>query len=155
MAKDTKRYWIMKTEPTNYSIQDLKKERSVFWDGVRNYQARNFMMKDMKIGDEVLIYHSNAKPSGVTGLACVSKKALPDPTAFDKKSPYYDPKSSLSRPRWFGVTVRFRKELKNIIPLQTLRKESALKKTALLKPGQRLSILPLAKKEYDHILKLS
>ena len=150
-----KGYWIMKSEPMNYSILDLKKEKRTLWDGVRNYQARNFMMKNMKIGDEVLFYHSNANPSGVVGLASVFKEALLDPTALDKKSKYYDPKASIKNPRWFGVTVQFKEAFKNIISLQNLHKEPILKNMLLLKKGQRLSVLPVTKKEYQHILKLA
>lgn len=145
----------MKSEPGNYSIADFKKEKQVFWDGVRNYQARNFMMNDMKIGDEVLFYHSNAKPSGVAGLAQVCKKAQPDLTALDKKSKYYDSTASSENPRWFAVTLKFKKELKRVISIQELREERALKNMDLLKKGQRLSVLPVTKKEYDHILKIS
>ena len=155
MEKELQKYWVMKSEPLNYSIADLKKEKRTLWDGVRNYQARNFMMQKMKVGDEVLFYHSNSNPSGVAGLACVSRAALPDLTALDKKSDYFDPRASRENPRWFGVTVQFKKEFKNLIPLQTLRKESVLKNMPLLKKGQRLSILPLSKKEFQHILKLA
>ena len=155
MEKELQKYWVMKSEPLNYSIADLKREKQTLWDGVRNYQARNFMMQEMKVGDEVLFYHSNAHPSGVAGLASVSRTALPDLTALDKKSDYFDSRASRENPRWFGVTVRFRKEFKNLIPLQTLRKESVLKNMPLLKKGQRLSILPLSKKEFQHILKLA
>ena len=106
------RYWLMKSEPSNYSISDLKKDRRSLWDGVRNYQARNFMMKDMKVGDKVLFYHSNAFPSGVYGLARVSAPAQADLTALDPKSQYFDSKATPENPRWFCVEVQFEKQLK-------------------------------------------
>lgn len=148
-------YWLMKSEPGSYSIQDLKRDKTAFWDGVRNYQARNFMIQDMKVGDKVLFYHSNAKPSGVAGLAEICKKAEPDLTALDKKSKYYDPKASKKNPRWRAVTVKFVKEFKRVISISELREEGALQNMLVLKKGQRLSILPLAKKEYDHIVKMN
>ena len=148
-------YWLMKSEPNSYSIQDLKRDKTAFWDGVRNYQARNFMIQDMKIGDKVLFYHSNAKPSGVTGLAVVCKTAEPDLTALDKKSIYYDPKATKQNPRWQAVTVRFVALFDRVISLSELRGEKALKDMLLLKKGQRLSVLPVTKKEYDGIVKMS
>ena len=148
-------YWLIKSEPNSYSIQDLKRDKQAFWDGVRNYQARNFMIQDMKIGDKVLFYHSNAKPSGVTGLARVCKKAEPDLTALDKNSQYYDPKASPEKPRWKAVTVEFASMFNSCISISDLRREKALKDMLLLKKGQRLSIMPLKKREYDHIVKMS
>ena len=145
----------MKSEPNSYSIQDLKRDKEAFWDGVRNYQARNFMINDMKIGDKVLFYHSNAKPSGVVGLAVVCKKAEPDLTALDKKSIYYDPKASKDNPRWKAVTVRFVSAFKQMISIGELRAEKALKDMLLLKKGQRLSVLPITKKEYDWVVRMS
>jgi len=150
-----KKYWMMKSEPGAYSIHDLKKSGTDLWDGVRNYQARNFMMKDMQVGDEVLFYHSSCKPPGVAGQAVVSRKAQPDPTAFDPKSKYYDPSSSKENPRWFCVEVKFKSIFKMLIPIEELRKEKALSKMLLLKKGQRLSIMPVTKQEYMHILKMS
>ena len=148
-------YWLMKSEPSVYSIQDLQKAGTDLWDGVRNYQARNFMIHNMRVGDEVLFYHSNATPPGVAGLARVSKKAQPDPTAFDPKSKYYDPASRKNKPRWFCVEVQFKAVFKRLIPLEELRKEKPLSKMLLLKKGQRLSVMPITKAEYSHILKMS
>ena len=145
----------MKSEPNSYSIQDLKRDKTAFWDGVRNYQARNFMINDMKVGDKALFYHSNAKPSAVTGLAVICKKAQPDLTALDKKSMYYDPKATKENPRWKAVTVRFVQAFDRIISIQELRQEKALKNMSLLKKGQRLSILPITKAEYEHIVKMA
>ena len=145
----------MKSEPNSYSIQDLKREKIAFWDGVRNYQARNFMMQDMQKGDKVLFYHSKAQPPGVAGLAVVYEKAKPDLTALDKKSQYYDPKATKENPRWFAVTVKFVAIFQKIISISDLRQEKALKNMALLKKGQRLSVLPLTKNEYEFIVGMS
>lgn len=147
-------YWLMKSEPDVYSIQHLKRDKTSLWEGVRNYQARNFMMKDMKPGDRVLFYHSNAEPPGVAGLATVHSMAEPDPTQFDKKSEYFDPKSKPEAPRWHCVRVRFEKEFKELVPLDKLRKEPTLKEMILLRPGTRLSITPVSQKEFNHICKL-
>ena len=150
-----RRCWLMKSEPLTYSIEDLKKEKVTFWDGVRNYQARNFMMQDMKPKDLVLFYHSNTKPPGIAGLAEVTSKAKPDPTAWDKKSPYYDPKSPPESPRWFGVDVKFKQILPRFISLEELRVQSSLKDMLVLKKGQRLSIQPVKKQHFDIILKMA
>ena len=150
-----RKYWLMKSEPLNYSIYDLQKEKKSLWDGVRNYQARNFMMKDMKIGDAILFYHSLANPPGIAGLAEVSGKARPDPTATNPKSKYYDPKATKQNPRWHCVEVTFKKVLKNFISIEMLKKEQKLKSMLVLKKGQRLSIMPVQKKEFDHIIKLA
>lgn len=150
-----RRYWLMKSEPLSYSIKDLKKEGITFWDGVRNYQARNFMMKDMQPGDFALFYHSNAKPPGVAGLAEIISEAEPDPTAWDKRSKYYDPKSPPENPRWFAVRVKFNQMFPSLIPLEKLRSKTSLKSMLLLKRGQRLSVLPVEKKHYDIIVQLA
>ena len=148
-------YWLMKSEPNSYSIEDLQRERKAFWDGVRNYQARNFMMKDMKKGDKVLFYHSNMNPPGVAGLAFVCEEAQADSTAWDKKSKYYDPKSTKKNPRWFAVTVHFVEAFDRVISIGELRWEKTLKNMALLQKGQRLSVLPVTQKEYQHIVQMS
>lgn len=147
-------YWLMKSEPDVFSIDQLKKDKTSLWDGVRNYQARNFMMKDMKKGDLILFYHSNATPPGVAGLAVVSKEAVPDPTAFDKKSKYYDAKSSPEEPRWFCVEVKYKQTFKNFIPLDELKTKKGLEDMLVIKKGQRLSIQPVKKKEYDIVCKM-
>lgn len=148
------KYWLMKSEPDAFSIDDLKSKKKSLWDGVRNYQARNFMMNDMKPGDQVLFYHSSTTPPGVVGLAKVSKSAVPDPSAQDPKSKYYDPKAAPEKPIWFCVEVQFVKKFKNIIPLDELKTHKDLKDMLLLKRGQRLSIQPVQKSEFDYILKL-
>lgn len=145
----------MKSEPDVFSIDDLAKKKETLWDGVRNYQARNFMMNDMKIGDQVLFYHSNAEPPGVAGVAEISQAALPDPSALDKKSEYYDPKATKEKPIWFCVKVRFQKKFSRTIPLEELRRQKTLTEMALLKKGQRLSVQPVTKDEFDFICQLS
>ena len=144
----------MKTDVDNYSIDDFKKEGKTLWDGVRNYQARNFMMKNMNVGDKVFFYHSNGTPSGIAGLATISKKATADITALQKKSKYYDPKATKENPRWFCVEVTFKKKLNKLLSIQELRQKPQLKNLSLLKKGQRLSILPIEKFEYEFILKI-
>ena len=141
----------MKSEPLTYSIEHLKKDKKALWDGVRNYQARNFM-RDMNPGDKVLFYHSNTNPPGIAGLAQVFRSIVPDPTAFDKNSPYFDPKSTKEKPRWFCVEVRFEKAFSKLISLEDLRKEKPLKDMLVLKKGQRLSVQPVTKKEFDYIV---
>lgn len=148
-------YWLMKSEPDVFSIDDLKNQKQTTWDGVRNYQARNFMMNDMQVGDLVLFYHSNAKPPGIAGLATVSKKAEPDPTQFDKKSEYFDPKATKEKPRWFCVKVKFKEKFKDLIPLEEIKSEKALKDMLVVQKGQRLSIQPVKEKDYKHILKMA
>jgi predicted RNA-binding protein with PUA-like domain len=147
-------YWLMKSEPDVFSIDQLKKDKKTLWDGVRNYQARNFMVKEMKMGDRILFYHSNAKPPGVAGLAKISKPAVPDPTQFNKKSEYFDPKSSEENPRWFCVEVSFDKKFKDFVPLEDLRQKKGLEEMLVIKKGQRLSIQPLTKKQFDIVCKM-
>lgn len=149
-----KKYWLMKTEPDVFSIDDLKKNKTEPWDGVRNYQARNFMRDEMKVGDEVLIYHSNAKPPGVAGTATVCTKPYPDPTAFDKKSKYFDAKSDPDNPRWILIDVKFKSKLITFVPLSDLKEIDGLKEMKILQKGNRLSITPVTKKEFDIILKM-
>tara|TARA_Y100001958_G_C21246365_1_gene576771 strand:- start:5806 stop:6249 length:444 start_codon:yes stop_codon:yes gene_type:complete len=144
----------MKSEPDVFSIDDLKASKTSLWDGVRNYQARNFMMNDMKVGDLVLFYHSNAKPPGVAGVAVISKEAVPDVTAQDEKSKYYDPKAAPEKPIWFCVEVKFKSKFKNFVSLDELRDQKALKEMLVLKRGQRLSIQPVTAKEFDTVVKL-
>lgn len=147
-------YWLMKSEPDVYSIDNLKRDGQTEWEGVRNYQARNFMMKDMRLGDLVLFYHSNATPSGIAGLAKVSRLAQPDKTSWKKNSPYYDEKSSPEKPRWFCVQVEFIEKFKKIISLEDLRSTRGLEEMDVLKKGQRLSIMPVQSGEFKIIEKL-
>jgi len=145
----------MKTEPTTYSIDDLQNEGVTSWEGVRNYQARNFMRDDMHIGDKVLFYHSNTTPPGFVGLAEVCKDAYPDHFALNAKSQYFDPKSTEEKPRWMMVDVKFIKKFNDIISLEKLREIDALKDMLVIKKGMRLSIQPVTKVEYDYIVKLT
>ncbi len=147
------RYWLMKTEPDEFSIDDLRKKKIEPWTGVRNYQARNFM-REMKPGDGVLFYHSSCEVPGVAGIAEVATDAHPDPTQFDKKSDYYDAASKHEEPRWSLVDVAFKSKLKRVIPLSELKDKSALEGFALLARGNRLSVLPVSKPQWDFILGL-
>ena len=151
------KYWLMKSEPSAYSIDDLAKEpkKTTHWDGVRNYQARNFMRDDMKIGDKVLFYHSSTDPPGVAGVATVVKESYPDFTAFDPKDKHYDPKSKKETPRWFMVDIKLQKKFKQLIGLSDLREVKALKDMVLLQKGSRLSVQPVRKKEFDAIVKIA
>ncbi len=144
-------YWLMKSEPTTYGIDTLKKERKTGWDGVRNYQARNFMQKEMNIGDLVIFYHSNCKPPGAAGIARVSKKAYPDPTALDPKSPYYDPKATKEKPIWHMVEVEFVEEFPHYVSLPEIKTEESLKEMLLLRKGMRLSIQPITAAHFKKI----
>ncbi|HWR96368.1 MAG TPA: EVE domain-containing protein [Arenimonas sp.] len=149
------RYWLMKSEPDAFSIDDLKKVKTEPWSGVRNYQARNFMWKDMKKGDGVLFYHSNTKIPGIAGLAKVASTAYPDPTQFDPESDYWDPKATPEKPRWFLVDVSFERKFKQAISLETLKANAErLGDFTLLNRGTRLSVLPVTESQWRTILKL-
>jgi len=147
-------YWLMKTEPDAFSIDDLRRDKTTLWDGIRNYQARNFMMKDMRVGDTVLIYHSNCKEPAIVGEATVSKLAVPDPSQFDPTSQYYDPKSKPENPRWHAVTVRYKCTYRTPLTLATLRNTKSLHTMLILRPGNRLSITPVTVGEYKVIEKM-
>jgi len=149
------RYWLMKTEPDECSIDDAlaAPRRITPWTGVRNYQARNFMREQMRIGDGVLFYHSSCEEPGIAGLAEVASAAYPDPTQFERSSPYYDPKAKKDDPRWFHVVVRALKKTR-LVPLAELRKHKPLAKMVLLRPGNRLSITPVTEGEWTYIGKL-
>ncbi|MGZ3809155.1 MAG: EVE domain-containing protein [Bacteriovorax sp.] len=148
------KYWLMKSEPDVFSIDHLKTKKKSGWDGVRNYQARNFMRDEMKKGDMVLFYHSSCDVPGVAGLARVSKESHPDPTQFDSKSDYYDPKATVDHPRWFMVEVEFVEKFDEVITLATLKGEKALSNMPLVQKGSRLSINPVTEKEYKTIVGL-
>ena len=151
-----KRYWLMKSEPDEFSIEALEKVGREPWTGVRNYQARNFMMKDMKVGDGILFYHSNCAVPGVAGLAEVVSVAYPDPTQFQKKSDYYDAASKPEEPRWWLVDVGFVRRFKRTVSLDEMRAEVETlgEDFALLRRGNRLSVLPVTAAQYKHILSL-
>ncbi len=145
--------WLMKSEPDVFGIDDLAKKKTEGWNGVRNYEARNFM-RSMKAGDKVLFYHSNAKPSGVAGIAEVSRTAYPDPTQFDPKSDYYEPRATPEAPVWFQVDVRFVAKLPRLVPLDELRGTPSLADMALFKRS-RLSIVPVTALQWKIITGLA
>lgn len=147
-------HWLMKTEPDTFSIDDLKRKKREAWDGVRNYQARNFMRDDMRVGDGVFFYHSNCAEPGIAGLAEVATDAYPDPSQFDPKSKYFDPGSSRDNPRWMLVDVKFVKKLKRVITLDELKNHKALADMRLLRKGNRLSVMPVEAAEWKYILEL-
>lgn len=151
----TKRYWLMKSEPLVYSISDLEKDGTSGWEGVRNFQARNTMRDDMKDGDLVLYYHSNAKPPGVAGVAKVHGPPVPDPSQFDKKSEYYDATSPKDTPRWLMARITFVERFKEIVPLEVLKADKALTGMPVLQKGQRLSVQPVSAEHFARVLKLA
>ena len=144
----------MKSEPDVFSIDHLRKDMTTWWEGVRNYQARNFMMNDMQENDEVLFYHSNAEPPGLAGVAVVKAKAKPDPTQFDKKSDYYDPKATMQKPNWFCVQLGYKSHFKNFIPLENLKSDKNCSELLVIKKGQRLSIQPVQEKDFLYLVEL-
>jgi predicted RNA-binding protein with PUA-like domain len=147
-------YWLMKSEPDVYSIDDLERDGREMWDSIRNYQARNMMRDDMVIGDEVFFYHSNCKEPGIVGIMKVASEPYPDPVQFDKKSNYYDPKSSKKEPRWVLVDVEFVRKLKRNITLTEIKADKRLEDMTLTRRGNRLSIMPIEKKHWNRILSL-
>lgn len=150
------RYWLMKSEPDQFSIHDLKHRphQTEHWDGVRNYQARNFMRDDMKKGDQIFFYHSSCAQPGIYGIAEVCREAYPDFTAFDPTTPYYDPKSTPEAPRWFMVDVRFKTLWEKPVLLSELKQQPALKDMQLIKRG-RLSVQPVTQAAWDIICQLA
>jgi predicted RNA-binding protein with PUA-like domain len=148
------RHWLMKSEPNVYSIQDLHRDRETLWDGVRNYQARNFL-REMQVGDLVFFYHSNTSPPGVIGLACVSQIEIDDPTQFDPKSDYYDPKSTREAPRWQTVKVTFVEKFPALLALETLRQTFSPEDLWVVRPGNRLSVMPVSDVIADQILRMA
>ena len=147
-------YWLMKSEPDAYSIDDLERDGTEPWDGIRNYQARNMMRDDMKIGDEILFYHSSCKEPAVVGIAKVASAPYPDPTQFDPRAKYYDEKSTEEDPRWILVDVAFVRKTAKPITLKELKSHPALAEFRLNQRGNRLSIFPVDKKHWDIVLSL-
>jgi predicted RNA-binding protein with PUA-like domain len=150
------RYWLMKTEPNAFGIDDLslRPNRTEHWDGVRNYQARNMMRDDMKLGDRVLFYHSNCEVPGVVGIAEIAREAYPDHTAFDPENKHYDPGSKPENPRWLMVDVRFVRKLRRTVALSELKDRPELDGLALVRKGNRLSIMPVSEEQWNFILSL-
>jgi predicted RNA-binding protein with PUA-like domain len=145
-------YWLMKSEPDAYSIDDLMHDGRTPWDGIRNYQARNMMRDDMRVGDEVLFYHSSCAEPAVVGVARVASGPYADPTQFDRESKYFDPKSSKDEPRWSLVDIEFIRKLDHPIPLAELKERPDLDGMTLLKRGNRLSIMPVSAEHWKRIL---
>lgn len=149
-----RKYWLIKTEPETFSIDDLKRDKSTLWEGVRNYQARNYMRDAMKMGDLALFYHSSTEIPGVYGIARVSSEALPDESQFNPQSKYYDKKASKDKPIWMLRRFLFVKKLKNPVTLQQIKKSKSLSGILVAKRGMRLSIQPVDKTHFERILKL-
>ena len=147
-------FWLMKSEPETYSIDDLKEFQTDHWDGIRNYQVRNFFRDQMKIGDKAFFYHSNCKEPGIVGLMEIASEAYPDHTAFDSKEKYFDAKSDPENPRWLMLDVNYIRHTKRNISLSELRDHSSIKEMRLLQKGNRLSVIPMTKKEWEYILGL-
>ena len=148
-------YWLIKSEPSSYSIDDLKRDKTTPWSGVRSFQARNFMRDEMRVGNLALFYHSNTEPIGIVGLAKVAGLPYPDPTQFDKKSMYYDPRATKEKPIWFLVDFRFVKKFKRMIALAELKASPFFADMLVTQKGSRLSIQPVAEKHFEKILKLA
>jgi predicted RNA-binding protein with PUA-like domain len=149
------RYWLIKSEPDVFSIEDLRRVRREPWDGVRNYQARNFMRDEMEIGDLALFYHSNTKPPGVAGIARVASSAYPDPTQWDPASKYFDEKSSEDQPRWLLVDFEFVAAFDEPVPLERLKGDTRLDGMLILRRGNRLSITPVEPKHFRRVCQLA
>ena len=148
------KYWLMKNEPDDYSIDNLKKDKTEPWDGIRNYQVRNMIRDDMSIGDMAFFYHSNCDIPGIYGLMTINSKPYPDHTAFNKKAKYYDVKSDASKPTWLMVDVKYKRKLAKIITLKKLKSEKILSKMRVVQKGNRLSITEVSKKDWEYILSL-
>jgi predicted RNA-binding protein with PUA-like domain len=152
-----KKYWLLKSEPTSFSIEDLAKspKKTTFWSGVRNYQARNFMRDEMRVGDEVLFYHSSCDIPGVVGTAVVVREGYPDHTAWDPNDSHYDAKASPANPIWQMVDIKLQEIFAEPLALESLRKAPALGNMELLRRGSRLSVQPVKKSEFEAVLKLA
>lgn len=157
MAVSPHKFWLLKTEPGCFSIQDLAKapKQTTFWDGVRNYQARNFMRDEMKIGDRVLVYHSSTDEPAVVGSAKIVRESYPDHTAWDKSNEHFDAASKPDNPRWFMVDIQLEQIFVEPLPLAKLRPIAALKEMELLRKGSRLSVQPVRKVEFEAVIKLA
>lgn len=147
-------YWLMKSEPDAFSIDDLERVGIEPWDGIRNYQARNMIRDEMQPGDRAFFYHSNTKVPGIAGIMEIVSEARPDPTAFDPDEKYYDPKSDPDKPRWMLVDVKYLRHTRRVIPLSELKADPALEGMPLVRRGNRLSIMPVTAEQWEHILSL-
>lgn len=147
-------YWLMKSEPSTYSITDLERDRQTIWDSIRNYQARNFL-RQMQPGDLAFFYHSNSNPPGIVGLMRIVNSGIVDPTQFDVESKYYDAKSSQDAPRWQTVTVEFVEAFNNIITLETLKQNFSSEELTVVRQGNRLSVMPVSDAIAKQILMIS
>ena len=156
MAARATHYWLFKSEPNVFSLDDLKKspKQTTCWEGVRNYQARNLLRDDIHVGDFVLFYHSRVKPMAVAGVAKVVRAGYPDPYQFDRKSPYHDAKSPEDNPRWMAVDIRFEEAFPTPVTLDAMKATPALKDMMVVQRGARLSIQPVTKREFDCIRKM-
>ncbi|HMP78362.1 MAG TPA: EVE domain-containing protein [Pirellulaceae bacterium] len=150
-------HWLFKSEPNSYSIDDLAAEvkQTTFWNGMRNYQARNLMRDQIQVGDDVLFYHSSTEPAGIVGLCRIVRAAYPDHTALDTRSPYFDPKSTADNPIWMMVDIRLVRQFKSMISLAELRKEKRLANMELLRRGSRLSVQPVSASEFKTIMRIA
>jgi predicted RNA-binding protein with PUA-like domain len=150
------RHWLVKSEPEVFSFEDLwrARGRTTRWDGVRNYQARNFLRDELRVGDGVLFYHSSCEPPGVAGLARVARAGYPDPTQFDPRDPHFDPESPREEPRWYAVDVQATRRPAHFVSLEELRAEPGLAGMSLLRRGNRLSVLPVSAAEWKIVLRL-
>ena len=154
MPRRAKHYWLMKSEPGAYSIEDLERDGETCWEGVRNYQARNTMRDDMKVGDLVLFHHSSANPPGVAGIAKVVKNAYPDHCAFDEESKYFDAKSRPESPTWMMVDVGFVEKFNEVVSLAEMKAEPKLEGMLVTKRGMRISVQPLEKKHFEQVRRM-
>lgn len=154
---DAMRYWLLKTEPDSFSIDDLAQQpnQTTDWSGVRNYQARNYMRDDMQLGDRVLFYHSSTTPPAIVGTAKIVKESYPDHTSWDKRDHHYDPDSSAEKPRWFMVDIQLESKFTEPLTLEMLKQVPALAKMELLRKGSRLSVQPVTKEEFETVMKLA
>jgi len=150
-----KRYWLFKSEPDSYSIDDLERDGMTFWDGVRNYQARNFLRDDIREGDSVLFYHSNSADAGIAGIATVVRNGYPDHTQFEAGHAHFDPKATEDNPRWYMVDIRFTRRFDLLLPLSALRNVPELADMELLRKGSRLSVQPVREAEFKTIVNLA
>lgn len=148
------KFWLFKSEPGSYSIDDLERDGRTHWDGIRNYQARNLLRDEISEGDRILVYHSSTEPPGVAGVATVVRAGYPDPSARDPRSDYFDPKASDEDPRWFMVDIRFDERFPHVLPLATLKQTAGLEKMVVTTKS-RLSIQPVTSNEFDIVTRLA